>query len=94
METQGFIDIANNVSIVLLLIIAVWWFNKQLETVKTEAKNDLKLAQEKNERLFERVAEMEKTYITAIDRNTMVMEKMTEAIDELRDEIKSYKVPL
>jgi len=31
MEPTQFIDIANNVSSVLLLIIAVWWFNKKLE---------------------------------------------------------------
>mgnify|MGYP000852642656 FL=1 len=88
METQSFIDIANNISIVLLLIFAVWWFNKQLETVKQEAKQDLKNSTEKNEKLYERVSEMEKNYITTIDRNTTVIERFTEAIEDLKDEIK------
>lgn len=88
METQSFIDIANNISIVLLLILAVWWFNKQLETVKQEAKQDLKNSTEKNEKLYERVSEMEKNYITTIERNTTVIERFTEAIEDLKDEIK------
>jgi adenine-specific DNA methylase len=88
METQSFIDIANNISIVLLLIFAVWWFNKQLETVKQEAKQDLKNSTEKNEKLYERVSEMEKNYITTIERNTTVIERFTEAIEDLKDEIK------
>jgi adenine-specific DNA methylase len=88
METQSFIDIANNISIVLLLIFAVWWFNKQLETVKQDAKQDLKNSTEKNEKLYERVSEMEKNYITTIERNTTVIERFTEAIEDLKDEIK------
>lgn len=88
METQSFIDIANNISIVLLLIFAVWWFNKQLETVKQEAKQDLKNSTEKNEKLYERVSEMEKNYITTIERITTVIERFTEAIEDLKDEIK------
>lgn len=91
METQSFIDIANNISIVLLLILAVWWFNKQLETVKQEAKQDLKNSTEKNEKLYERVSEMEKNYITTIDRNTTVIERFTEAIEDLKDEIKKHQ---
>ncbi len=91
METQSFIDIANNISIVLLLIFAVWWFNKQLETVKQEAKQDLKNSTEKNEKLYERVSEMEKNYITTIDRNTTVIERFTEAIEDLKDEIKKHQ---
>ena len=91
METQSFIDIANNISIVLLLILAVWWFNKQLETVKQEAKQDLKNSTEKNEKLYERVSEMEKDYITTIERNTTVIERFTEAIEDLKDEIKKHQ---
>jgi len=91
METQSFIDIANNISIVLLLIFAVWWFNKQLETVKQEAKQDLKNSTEKNEKLYERVSEMEKDYITTIERNTTVIERFTEAIEDLKDEIKKHQ---
>lgn len=91
METQSFIDIANNISIVLLLIFAVWWFNKQLETVKQDAKQDLKNSTEKNEKLYERVSEMEKNYITTIDRNTTVIERFTEAIEDLKDEIKKHQ---
>jgi adenine-specific DNA methylase len=91
METQSFIDIANNISIVLLLILAVWWFNKQLETVKQEAKQDLKNSTEKNEKLYERVSEMEKNYITTIERNTTVIERFTEAIEDLKDEIKKHQ---
>ncbi len=91
METQSFIDIANNISIVLLLIFAVWWFNKQLETVKQEAKQDLKNSTEKNEKLYERVSEMEKNYITTIERNTTVIERFTEAIEDLKDEIKKHQ---
>ena len=91
METQSFIDIANNISIVLLLILAVWWFNKQLETVKQEAKQDLKNSTEKNDKLYERVSEMEKNYITTIDRNTTVIERFTEAIEDLKDEIKKHQ---
>jgi len=91
METQSFIDIANNISIVLLLIFAVWWFNKQLETVKQEAKQDLKNSTEKNEKLYERVSEMEKNYITTIERNTTVIERFTEVIEDLKDEIKKHQ---
>ena len=91
METQSFIDIANNISIVLLLIFAVWWFNKQLETVKQDAKQDLKNSTEKNETLYERVSEMEKNYITTIERNTTVIERFTEAIEDLKDEIKKHQ---
>jgi adenine-specific DNA methylase len=91
METQSFIDIANNISIVLILIFAVWWFNKQLETVKQEAKQDLKNSTEKNEKLYERVSEMEKNYITTIERNTTVIERFTEAIEDLKDEIKKHQ---
>lgn len=91
METQSFIDIANNISIVLLLIFAVWWFNKQLETVKQEAKQDLKNSTEKNDKLYERVSEMEKNYITTIERNTTVIERFTEAIEDLKDEIKKHQ---
>lgn len=91
METQSFIDIANNISIVLLLIFAVWWFNKQLETVKQEDKQDLKNSTEKNEKLYERVSEMEKDYITTIERNTTVIERFTEAIEDLKDEIKKHQ---
>lgn len=91
METQSFIDIANNISIVLLLILAVWWFNKQLETVKQEAKQDLIHSTEKNEKLYERVSEMEKNYITTIERNTTVIERFTEAIEDLKDEIKKHQ---
>lgn len=91
METQSFIDIANNISIVLLLIFAVWWFNKQLETVKQEAKQDLKNSTEKNDKLYERVSEMEKDYITTIERNTTVIERFTEAIEDLKDEIKKHQ---
>ena len=91
METQSFIDIANNISIVLLLIFAVWWFNKQLETVKQEAKQDLKNSTEKNEKLYERVSEMEKNYLTTIERNTTVIERFTEAIEDLKDEIKKHQ---
>ncbi len=91
METQSFIDIANNISIVLLLIFAVWWFNKQLETVKQDAKQDLKNSTEKNEKLYERVSEMEKNYITTIERNTTVIERFTEAIEDLKDEIKKHQ---
>jgi len=91
METQSFIDIANNISIVLLLIFAVWWFNKQLETVKQEAKQDLKNSTEKNEKLYERVSEMEKNYMTTIERNTTVIERFTEAIEDLKDEIKKHQ---
>jgi len=91
METQSFIDIANNISIVLLLIFAVWWFNKQLETVKQDAKQDLKNSTEKNEKLYERVSEMEKDYITTIERNTTVIERFTEAIEDLKDEIKKHQ---
>ena len=91
METQSFIDIANNISIVLLLIFAVWWFNKQLETVKQDAKQDLKNSTEKNEKLYERVSEMEKNYMTTIERNTTVIERFTEAIEDLKDEIKKHQ---
>lgn len=91
METQSFIDIANNISIVLLLIFAVWWFNKQLETVKQDAKQDLKNSTEKNDKLYERVSEMEKNYITTIERNTTVIERFTEAIEDLKDEIKKHQ---
>ena len=69
----------------------MWWFNKQLETVKQDAKQDLKNSTEKNEKLYERVSEMEKNYITTIERNTTVIERFTEAIEDLKDEIKKHQ---
>ncbi len=78
MEPTQFIDIANNVSSVLLLIIAVWWFNKKLEK-----------ADEKNETLNTRVFELEKTFLITLDKNTEAISEMTDMLQELKREIKN-----
>lgn len=78
MEPSQFIDLANNVSSVLLLIIAVWWFNKKLEK-----------ADEKNETLNTRVFELEKTFLITLDKNTEAINEMTDMLQELKSEIKS-----
>lgn len=77
MESTQFIDIANNVSSILLLIIAVYWFNKKLE--KTEIKSD-----ELNDKVFE----LEKMFLTTIEKNTQAFDKMTDMLEDLKDEIK------
>jgi len=84
MDITTIIDIADNVSGVFFLIIAVWWFNSKLE------KADIKMqkADDKNAALTQRIFDLEKTYLKTIDRNTDVIEKMTSAIDDLKNEIK------
>lgn len=77
MESTQFIDIANNVSSILLLIIAVYWFNKKLE--KAEIKSD-----ELNDKVFE----LEKMFLTTIEKNTQAFDKMTDMLEDLKDEIK------
>lgn len=78
MESTQFIDIANNVSSILLLIIAVYWFNKKLE--KAETKSD-----ELNDKVFE----LEKMFLTTIEKNTQAFDKMTDMLEYLKYEIKN-----
>lgn len=78
MESTQFIDIANNVSSILLLIIAVYWFNKKLE--KAEIKSD-----ELNDKVFE----LEKMFLTTIEKNTQAFDKMTDMLEDLKYEIKN-----